>query len=290
MNNKKEITLGTAALGLKYGVTNFSKKQSKKKLINILEYAWKKGVRSFDTAPGYNTERLIGDFLYNNNLTKKAKVFTKIPTIRLHKNFKDKIMLMLDQSLENIKVPNLDVLFFHDPKDIEFITKNRNFFISLKKFYPIKNYGFSIYNLKELKLAKKAKLTNIYQVPFNLLNNDFLSISKKLELHARSIFLQGLLISNKINKNLKSKNLIKSHLNYFLYFKKLNINPLLFNFSYLRKKNNFKSYIIGIDNLDQINQFFKYFNKSYKFKEKKIDIKILKSFFSKKNLDPRNWS
>ena len=30
MNNKKEITLGTAALGLKYGVTNFSKKQSKK--------------------------------------------------------------------------------------------------------------------------------------------------------------------------------------------------------------------------------------------------------------------
>ena len=225
----KNIVLGTAALGSKYGITNFSKLPSAREFNRILEYAWDQGVRTFDTAPGYNTEKLIGNFISANKFSKKAKIFTKIPTLRTISNFEDKIFYFLDNTFKKIKMESIEILYFHDPNDIRFIEKNKKFFIDLKTFYPIKKFGYSIYTLEELKLAKLSNLTNTFQVPFNLLNQDFLKYAKNLELHARSIFFQGLLISEKIHKKTTNRKLIISHTKYFDYLKKKGIDPLKLN-------------------------------------------------------------
>lgn len=285
----KKIVLGTASLGSSYGVTNFSKKQNFKEVLNIFHVAWEKGVRSFDTAPGYNTEKSIGHFLKLNGLTNKAKIFTKLPNINSSLKFEDRIKYFINNSLKNLNVSKIEVLFFHDPKNIKFIEKNKNFFLKLKKIFPIKNYGFSIYNLSEFNNAKKINLTRTFQVPYNLLNNEFVKNSKNYNFHARSIFFQGLLVSKKYNRRLKNNTLRKSHNSYLNYFKKLNIEPIDYNFEFLKRDNFFKSYLLGVDNIYQLEEFFKRFKKTYTFK-KKVDRQYLQSLFSKRNLDARNWS
>ena len=89
---KKKIVLWTAALNSPYGVTNFSKKKTLKKINQILEYAWTKGIRFFDTAPGYKSEIYLGKFFYSNNLSKKANVFTKLPTLRIYNKIKQNFL------------------------------------------------------------------------------------------------------------------------------------------------------------------------------------------------------
>ena len=64
----------------------------------------------------------------------------------------------------------------------------------------INNFGFSIYNSSELKYLNKIKNFDIIQLPGNifdqsLLKNTNLKLLKKkgVEIHVRSVFLQGLI-------------------------------------------------------------------------------------------------
>ena len=75
----KKMVLGTAQFGLDYGITNLSGIPSEKEIYKILDFAWEKGVRSFDTAPGYGSEKILGNFILVNGIQKKVRILTKIP-------------------------------------------------------------------------------------------------------------------------------------------------------------------------------------------------------------------
>ena len=47
------MVLGTAQFGMDYGIVNINGKPKKKEVFDILDLAWEKGIRQFDTAPGY---------------------------------------------------------------------------------------------------------------------------------------------------------------------------------------------------------------------------------------------
>ena len=76
----KNHVLGTAQFGKKnYGISNFSNELKKeKKIQKILEQAWNWGIRTYDTAPGYGTEKLLGKFIKKKRIQKKIKIITKI--------------------------------------------------------------------------------------------------------------------------------------------------------------------------------------------------------------------
>ena len=62
MNISKKMVLGTAQFGMDYGIANLMGKPTRKDVLSILALAWEKGVRRFDTAPGYgNSEHLLGE-------------------------------------------------------------------------------------------------------------------------------------------------------------------------------------------------------------------------------------
>ena len=46
-----KITLGTAQLGMNYGITNVNGKLDYNAALKILNYAWKNGINTFNTAP-----------------------------------------------------------------------------------------------------------------------------------------------------------------------------------------------------------------------------------------------
>ena len=75
----QKIVLGTAQFGMDYGIANVSGKLAKSEVFEILEMAWHHGIRSFDTAPGYESEALLGEFIAVHGLKKDAILLTKLP-------------------------------------------------------------------------------------------------------------------------------------------------------------------------------------------------------------------
>ena len=63
-------------------VFQIRRRPSKKEVFEILEFAWDKGIRAFDTAPGYGTEEILGEFIKVNNLEKDVIILTKNPKVR----------------------------------------------------------------------------------------------------------------------------------------------------------------------------------------------------------------
>ena len=72
--------------------------------------------------------------------------------------------------------------------------------LELKKLGLIKKIGYSLYHPDELKLLSLDFVPDLIQIPFNLVDRRFEPYLKELkkmktEIHARSIFLQGLLLN-----------------------------------------------------------------------------------------------
>ena len=63
MNIIEKMVLGTAQFGMDYGISNTIGKPKKKAVFEILDLAWEKGIKRFDTAPSYGSEALVGEFI-----------------------------------------------------------------------------------------------------------------------------------------------------------------------------------------------------------------------------------
>ena len=66
-------------------ITNSKQKVSKKESFKILDLAWEKGIRYFDTAPTYNSQKIIGEYIKVNKIEKEIKVFSKISSLNNNK-------------------------------------------------------------------------------------------------------------------------------------------------------------------------------------------------------------
>lgn len=189
----QKISLGCAQLNSSYGISNFSKnKMSKNYSKSLLDFAKKKGITNFDFSENYSSNLL--DFKKN---LKHCKIDTKIDsknTQFLDYNFLKKKMLNLKKNKIDI-----DVLYLHNGDDL-FSEDGQKLFkniLKLKKEKLILRTGISIYNLKILE--KINKNLDVVQIPFNCIDQRFLSMqkkvkNKKIKYYARSIFLQGALL------------------------------------------------------------------------------------------------
>lgn len=281
-----KIVLGTAQLGLKYGVTNKNNIPNKKQCFKILELAYLNGVKFFDTAPSYNSEIILGDFIKSHGLSTKINILTKINSLK--NNFSESFIIKnIENSLSKLNT-SIHTLFFHDPGDSKIFIKYKKFFLNLKNIFPIKNIGFSLYNPEEIKPLMKNAAYLSFQFPYNIIDQRFSDIKfvNYKKLFCRSVFLQGLLLNKANILNMPNKiKLFQSK--YFDLLKKLNIDPLNFILSFLNNNKNFNYFIFGIDNSKQLKKIF-----NYNF-DNKIDIHLIRKInflFNKKYQDPRIWS
>lgn len=286
MENKK-IILGTAQFLNQYGIANTNQKKISKNIFyKILNLSLNNGISTLDTANSYNNEKDIGNFIKANGIEKKIKIITKIPSLRITK--KNDITKILEKSLKNLNIKKFHTIFFHDQNDIDFILENNFFFQKIKKEFGNPNFGLSLYDKKVLKKIDKINLINCVQVPLNFLNDDFLKLKykKNFKIFARSIFLQGFLINEKINyKNLDNKT-IKAHKKYFIYLKKNNIDPLKFCLSFINSVRKFDHYIFGTNNASQLEEILQAKRSS---NIDLIKLNEIRSLFKNSTLDPRKW-
>lgn len=256
----KKIVLGTAQFGSSYGVMNKNNFGfSKKKILKILNFCKKKKIYFLETARSYfNVEKKLGEVGVNN-----FKIITKIPKLDLsldENKVEKEINFFFLKSCNNLLSKKLYALLLHNGEQL--LTDKGNIIYStllkLKKNNKIKNIGISIHNPIFLKKIIIKYKIDIVQVPFNIFDNRiydqgivFLLKKKKIKIHCRSIFLQGLLLC----KYLKiSKHLRKYFYNFFLETKDLTSNKLNLCLQHILSHKEIDKFIIGIDDINQLMQ------------------------------------
>jgi len=195
----------------------------------------------------------------------------------------------INKTLNNLN-NNLNTILFHDQRDTSFVLKNFNEIKNIIRVKKIKNIGFSIYDLKYYEMIKKKikKDKLVIQLPINIVNDKFVKkkYPKNFDIHVRSIFLQGLLVNKKIKKKMNKKYIIL-HKEYFSYLEKNCINPFELCFEIIKNKD-YKKFIIGFDDIDQI-KYLLNLNKQKKNNFKKNVLEIKKMFKNTNINDPRKW-
>ena len=193
------IILGGAQLGLPYGVLGTGEKLKSVEVKDLLDSAESIGIQTIDTAIAYGTsESVIGE--YSNS---RFKIITKLPP--LPNDIDDVsgwVRQQINGSLARLQTKHIDALLLHHPQDLtgEFGVKLNKVIGELLSEGVIKRFGVSIYSPDELTTIVGHFPIDIVQTPFNVFDQRISPWLETLgrngiEVHARSVFLQGLLIS-----------------------------------------------------------------------------------------------
>ena len=202
MNNSK-LSIGTVQFGMQYGVANNLKKTDVRHVVKILDTAHKEGINALDTAPIYgNSEVVLGEALCGQNWN----ITTKIPPCEedvVSASYLKTIKKSLCHSLLSLGVQIVDGLLVHNCDDL-FKPGGRDIFFELKKLQSlglIKKIGVSVYNSRQVEMTLDKFDIDLIQLPINILDQNLLidgwlkKIKEKgIEIHARSVFLQGVLL------------------------------------------------------------------------------------------------
>lgn len=190
--------LGTAQLGMSYGVASRAGQPSRATAFAILEAAIDEGIEAFDTAAAYGeSEAIIGAFVEAHGLEADVRIITKLGEGEVEGNLER----ALDASLRRLCVSSLDVLLLH------FMPDEESFPDLVERLHACvldgraRHVGVSVYEpLEALKVLRTEGLS-VVQVPTNVFDHRFIRAGvpalaqeeQKKRLDVRSIFLQGLL-------------------------------------------------------------------------------------------------
>ena len=205
---KRKLIVGTAQLNTDYGITNDRIAVGNE----VLNAAKINSIDAIDTAIKYtNAIHSIKD--YPNYF----KVFSKINCSELSSWETSKINDLIDSHADALQCDVIDGLLIHDTDDILKQNKMGKLIDLLNtiSWHPkVMKCGVSIYEYSHLaELNQNCKL-DIIQFPANILDKRFqcadslLNLrSEGVEMHARSIFLQGLLVEPNVAKGRIGKKL-----------------------------------------------------------------------------------
>ena len=195
-----KIALGTVQFGLQYGISNQAGRVQFEDVRHILQEAIAQGVDTLDTAIGYgDSESTLGQTGVGG-----WKVVTKLPA--LPEDCADVagwVEAQVVGSIKRLGVSQLHGVLLHRPAQL--LSKDGEFLFNalqrLKAVGLTKKIGVSVYGPKELDVLMAEMQFDLVQAPLNLLDRRLVESgwasrlrNQGIELHVRSVFLQGLLL------------------------------------------------------------------------------------------------
>ncbi len=198
-----KVGLGTAQFGLDYGIANASGKTPPAEVQRILVAAHGAGLRLLDTAYLYgDSEEALGRGLPPGH---EFRIVTKTP--KFPDGFGAAEARLLQEtftaSLRKLGVPRVYALLAHQADDLLGADGDRfmDALAALKDSGLVTKVGASVYSPAQVDgLLSRARI-DVIQIPFNVLDQRLLRGGQLaalqaagVEVHARSIFLQGALL------------------------------------------------------------------------------------------------
>jgi aryl-alcohol dehydrogenase-like predicted oxidoreductase len=267
-----KLALGTVQFGLDYGVTNHDGQVAIDEVKNILDYAKDKGIDTLDTASGYgNSEQVLGEVGVNN-----YRIITKTTPL---KNGVDGVIKGFHQSLDNLNVGQVDGLLIHNIDD----TKDKRFgelfykLNELKEEGVIKKIGFSTYTPEQVDFLLENFDFDLIQVPFNVFDTRLVeggqlkALKKKnIEIHARSVFLQGVLLSfDRLSDSFSTWDTQFEQYQGLVREKELSLLEYALNFALNTQE--LDKILVGVDSVNQLTDIVNAFKSDVDLKAFKID-------------------
>ena len=288
-----KIVLGTAQFGLDYGISNKQGKTHRKNIPDILNYAHKNRINFLDTALSYgNSEEVIGSI----RSTQAWNIVTKT------KNFKNKLInnddanelrRSFEQSLVKLNRDRVYGLLMHDCNDL-FKPGGEKLFKEMKCIRSLgnaKKIGASVYNIDQIYQLLDSYDIDIIQLPINIFDQRLIKFNVlekikelNIEIHARSVFLQGLLLLP-LDDVPSYFSQIKNQLeNFTIRAKELSLSKLELALAFVQSINEIDKIVIGINSLGQLYEIINSTNV-------RLNIFDFESFSveNQKIIDPSQW-
>ncbi len=284
-----KFILGTAQFGSDYGISNRSGELKSTEATKILTFCRKTKIQLIDTAPGYGeSENILGQ-----NKPEFFKFITKIPKIEHNQVSISKfIFSCIHKSLRKLRISKLYAVLIHNPEDLikGYSNEAYNILSDLKQKGLVEKIGVSVYTVSELEAIQEKYKLDIVQLPLSIFDQSFLRsgwlkqlANNSIEVHVRSIFLQGLLLT-------ESKNLDKEFSKwnnvfgvYKDWLKELNISALEACIRTVLSVQNVDHVLVGVQNVNQLKQI------CYFSSKKPLDMPQPFFDYDENFLNPSKW-
>jgi len=288
--NLSKIVIGTAQFGTNYGVSSKSI-VNKKNVIEIINVAKKNKINFIETSVNYHGALKIFKKISFTNF----RIINKFPKINSKNNIYEQYKNHTISTLKIFNIKKIDHVLLHNPNEL--LSKNgENIYkvlLDFKKKKLINKIGVSVYFLKQINLLEKYYDLDVIQFPVNvfdqeIINSNILYDLKKrgVELHARSIFLQGLLLfkDSSYPKYFNKWKFIFAKWHSFL--NKNKISPLEGCITFIKNQKLIDKIIIGVESAEQLMEIIELFKKTIKVSNFDLisanDKKLTKPIFWKK--------
>lgn len=259
-----KLAIGTAQFGMPYGISNKNGQTTQLEAEGILDMAFTNGIDTLDTAVAYGDSEVtlgqVGVARWN--------VISKIPPMPVGSG-SDWVLKQVEGSLSNLKIDQLSGVLLHAPEQLlspdgAAIVRGLE---KAKSLGLVKKVGCSIYASEYLPSILKLFEPEIMQLPLNIfdqrvINTGWLAklIERGIEIHARSVFMQGLLLMEPDQRP--------------AYFRKWNDlfqkwdsmvsakNMLEVCFGFIKSIHGISRVVVGVESQAQLNQLLFAWNKA----------------------------
>jgi len=272
-----KLILGTAQLGMNYGISNVTGLPSSEETDEVFRLCRENKIQYCDTALSYGRS-------HENVKSRGLRIITKIS---LGENYISDLENIFNEFDEN----ELDTILVHNPQ----VLVNNSFYwnelLDAQKKRQFK-LGVSVYTVEQTrKLLERKIVPQTIQIPYNIFDRKFDEILPELnalgiEIHARSLFLQGIFFLN-INRIPEKLNVLLPPLKSFDIFCNKNHHEKIKNALHFVLHNNWiDKLVVGIEKPQQLMELIKIYN-LYEGNIIPFSFEFTES--QKMMLNPSNW-
>lgn len=259
-----KLGIGTAQFGRNYGAFNKKGQINISEAKKILDFCLQVGINVIDTAALYGeSEKVIGHSLPANG---NFKIITKTPHFKSKKISLNDVEFLKDTFKNSLKFLGQEcvyALLIHNAEDL--MCENGYMLLdemqNLKKQGFIKKVGVSVYTASQIEKILGNYNIDIIQVPISifdqrLVQNGYLRRlkEKNVEIHARSVFLQGLILADPRKLHRYFNDYKDKLTDYHSHLRSLNISPMQAALGFLKQIEEVDTIIVGIDSIEQLQE------------------------------------
>lgn len=204
-----ELVLGSVQLGLPYGIANRVGKPSRSAALALVQRAVDRGIAEFDTARAYgDSEERLGEALHDRRSIRtitKLSPLSELGPWATRREVREAVDRSVSESMAALRRGQVDCLLLHRAEHMTvYDGAIWERLIELLEDGTLLALGVSVQSPAEAHLALGNRDVQHLQLPFNLLDwrwaeagvIDRIRAREYVTIHARSVFLQGLLIAS----------------------------------------------------------------------------------------------
>lgn len=291
------LIVGTAQLGMAYGIANEAGKPVESVALAIVGTALREGVKGFDTAQAYGeSEALLGRAFEIGECPQDLKVISKLSP-ELSPDDVPTVLASIEKSLERLGLHSLYCMMLHRS---EWLSQwDRGLGKALQEENArgrIQHVGVSVYSASEALTALSHPGVDAIQVPCNAWDRSMVAqrifetaASLGKTVFVRSAYLQGLLLlpPEKVRERLPRA--YDASRKWWELSKSLGASPRELAVRFVLSLH--CPIVVGVETVSQLTENLRLFNLLPMPPEEAYEIeKVMKPFLNESILNPVNWS